>query len=55
MSTRSNPYGEDDSDLLRRFAMAEDGTARYPAADWAESSNVMDLERYRRLRAGKSD
>jgi hypothetical protein len=42
MSTRLNPYGEDDNDLLRRFAMAEDGTAKYPAADWVESSNVVD-------------
>jgi hypothetical protein len=37
-----NPYGEDDSDLVRRFAIREDGTARYPILE-QDRSNVVDL------------
>jgi hypothetical protein len=49
MRTLLNPYGEDDSDLVRRFAIREDGTEKYPACERAD--NVVDLSEYRRLKA----
>ena len=45
----SNCYGEDDSDLVRRFAINEDATAKYPVNERAD--NVVDLSEYRRLKA----
>jgi hypothetical protein len=50
LKMRTNGYGEDDRDLVRRFAIREDGTARYPAAVTADraASNVISLAEYRR-------
>jgi hypothetical protein len=50
MHTDRNTYGEDDHDLVRRFAIREDGTARYSAAITADrpASNVVNLTEYRR-------
>jgi hypothetical protein len=50
MHTDRNTYGEDDHDLVRRFAIREDGTARYPVAITVDrpASNVISLEDYRR-------
>jgi hypothetical protein len=50
MNTHLSTHDED-GDLLRRFAVTENGAAKYPAADWVESSNVVDMDKYRRLRA----
>jgi hypothetical protein len=49
-ATDRNTYGEDDHDLVRRFAIREDGTARYPVAITVDrpASNVISLEDYRR-------
>jgi hypothetical protein len=50
MHTDRNIYGEDDRDLVRRFAIREDGTARYPVVTFNRpaSSNVVNLTEYRR-------
>jgi hypothetical protein len=49
MRTTFNAYGEDDHDLVRRFAIREDGTAKYPIAAACErAGNVVDLAEYRR-------
>jgi hypothetical protein len=50
MRTDFNAYGEDDHDLVRRFAIREDGTAKYPATTTADraASNVVSLAEYRR-------
>jgi len=60
---RTNAYGEDDRDIVRRFAIREDGTARYPiggngitditdstTAGRQEAGNVIDLGAWRRRR-----
>jgi hypothetical protein len=54
MRTDFNAYGEDDHDLVRRFAIREDGTARYPVAVTTDraAGNVISLAEYRRQIGG---